>query len=155
LLLRGHGSLIFSLAFAPDGKTIASSSADHTARLWDLSTGKERFTLRGHTQWVYAVAWSPNGKSVASGSCAWDTDGSGQVKVWDPANGMELASLGAPAEGIMDVKFVGDEKSVLVCYRNGSVKLWDVPGQKVRQTLQPPGPTIHPIACDREGKILA
>src|SRR5437660_5696823 len=41
----GHSSSVFSVAFSPDGKTLASGSLDFTVKLWDVSTGKEQRTL--------------------------------------------------------------------------------------------------------------
>ena len=38
--LSGHSGLVVALAYSPDGRTLASASADGTARLWDLNTGK-------------------------------------------------------------------------------------------------------------------
>src|SRR5262245_4891340 len=48
LTLRGHTAGLQSLAYSPDGKTLASSSRDGTIKLWDVATGTERATLRGH-----------------------------------------------------------------------------------------------------------
>jgi len=56
------------VAFAPDGKTLASGSADDTVKLWHVATGKEIRTLFGHTEPVELVAFAPNGKTLASGS---------------------------------------------------------------------------------------
>ena len=46
--LKGHSSQVFSLTFSPDGKTLASGSADNTIKLWNLSTGQQLRTLKGH-----------------------------------------------------------------------------------------------------------
>jgi len=66
-ILKGHTSLVISVAFSPDGKTLASASWDETIKLWDVATGKEQATLKGHTDAVWSVAFSPDGQTLASG----------------------------------------------------------------------------------------
>ena len=70
---------IYSIAFSPDGQTIASTSSDQI-RLWDAHTGEYKQTLKGHTSWVSDVAFSPDGQTLASAS--WD----GTILLWDLLN---------------------------------------------------------------------
>ena len=56
-----------SIAFSPDGKTLAFTSEEQTVRLWDASTGECIDNLTGHTTGLLCVAFSADGKWLASG----------------------------------------------------------------------------------------
>ena len=60
--IKGEGRWVFS----PDGKRLASPSADKTVKLWDAQTGQEILSLKGHTNQVETVAFSPDGTRLAS-----------------------------------------------------------------------------------------
>ncbi len=68
LLFLGHTDIVRAVVFSPDGKWLATASADRTARIWDAQTGQELRLLRGHTRWVQAVAFSPDGRWLATAS---------------------------------------------------------------------------------------
>lgn len=78
--LKGHTSIVKSLSFSPDGKTLGSGSWDTTIRLWDVPIGEHKKTLTGHKHWVYSVSFSRDGKTLASAAV------DGTVLLWDIAS---------------------------------------------------------------------
>ena len=63
-MLEGHELRVRGLAFAPDGKSLASASWDRTVRLWDTTTGKMIHKLEGHTGDVFSVAMKYDGATL-------------------------------------------------------------------------------------------
>ena len=85
--LRGHQSYVNSVAFSPDGKTLATGSWDNTIKLWDIASGKVKTTLQAHQDIVSSVAFSPDGKTLATGS------DDKTIKLWDMASGKLKTTL--------------------------------------------------------------
>jgi WD40 repeat protein len=75
------------VAFAPDGKTIASAGRDRVVHLWEVETGKPAGELKGHKLMLIGLAYSPDGKLIAAG------DTQAAIRIWDVASGKELALI--------------------------------------------------------------
>ena len=67
-LLSGHTAPVRCVSFSPDGKKIASGSADKTIKMGDVAPKEEIATLAGHKRYVFSISFSPDGKTIASGS---------------------------------------------------------------------------------------
>jgi serine/threonine protein kinase len=66
--LRGHLDPVRSVAFSPDGLRVVTGSDDHTAKVWEAASGRERVTLTGHNAEISSVAFSPDGQRIVTGS---------------------------------------------------------------------------------------
>ena len=73
-----------------------TGSADNTARIWDLETGRTRVVLKGHRDTVSAVGFSPDGRYVVTGSY------DGTARVWDVETGEQLLELRGGASDTAD-----------------------------------------------------
>ena len=76
----GTREVVDAVAFAPDGKTLATGSHDGTVKLWNVAVKEEVATLMGHTAPVYSVAFSPDRNTLASAG------GDGTVRLWRAAS---------------------------------------------------------------------
>jgi WD40 repeat protein len=128
LTCKSHTTYIWSVAYSPDGKHLASASAgpEKLVQVWDAQTGRELLSLKGHTSQVESVAFSPDGKRLASG------EDNGTVKVWDAQSGQELLSLKGHTRAAY-VAFSPDGKRLASASADNTVKVWDAQtGQELR-----------------------
>jgi hypothetical protein len=109
-----------SIAFSPDGRRLASASADKTMRLWDVASGAAVRTLEGHQDAVNGVAFSPDGRWLASASA------DKTVRLWDVASGAAVRTLEGHQGWVFGVAFSPDGRRLASASRDKTVRLWDL-----------------------------
>ena len=112
---------IHSVAFSPDGKTLAAGSWwDNTVKLWDVETATNIATFEGHGHEVRSVSFSPDGRTVASAS------DDHTVRLWDVATGSHLATFEGHDSWVRAVDFSPDGRTVVSASVDSTIKLWDL-----------------------------
>ena len=125
----GHPVQIRSLAFSPDGKSLASSGGEPQARTWNVATGSEIDPRPGHPHGIVALA-----VSMADGTVFTSGNDDGLVIHWDTANGRPLETLALPPERFSHLAVSPDGRTLAISEdsdaRNPNLVLWDIAGHK-------------------------
>jgi WD40 repeat protein/serine/threonine protein kinase len=158
LSLKGLTARVWSVAFSPDGKRLASGSGGSVeqgelvpgeVKVWDAQTGRELLSLKGGGS---SVVFSPDGKRLAGA-------GGDEVKVWDAQTGQELLTIKGAGGNLA---FSPDGKRLASGRGNqfreggqGDVKVWDAQTGQVLLTLQGHTGQVLSVAFSPDGKRLA
>ena len=123
----GDPRFVRSVAYSPNGMTIASGSHDRTVKLWPIISASENATLgaarvlKGHAAILGDVAYSQDGTMLAS---AGDDE---VVRIWDPNSGQQRAALTGHTGAVVDLAFSPDGRVLASAGNDGTARLWRAP----------------------------
>jgi hypothetical protein len=124
--LTGHTNIVLSVVFSSDGHTLATASADNTARLWDVRDLRHPtalVTLTGHTNNVLSVVFSPDGHTLATASA------DNTARLWDVRDlrhPTALVTLTGHTNNVLSVVFSPDGHTLATASADNTARLWDV-----------------------------
>jgi WD40 repeat protein len=155
--LHGHTETVTGVAFAADGRRLASLSVpegrlewgDGTVRVWDVDPEATLPVLRGHKSYVYPVAYSPDGRWIASGG--WD----GDVRLWDAATGEPCATLPHP-EYVHSLAFLPEGPWLVTgSYGDERLRIWDLATARLLRKIPGPGRNFRSLSVSPDGRRVA
>ncbi|HWE36894.1 MAG TPA: WD40 repeat domain-containing protein [Isosphaeraceae bacterium] len=144
-----HLDRVHGVAFAPDGKTVATACEDGTVTLWDPAARVDRLVLQLPGGAARCVAYSPDGKLLAAGG-----DGRA-IHLVDPASGKEVGVLKSDAGAITSLVFSRDGTTLAAGSRDGTARTWDVARRRETAVLAQHTSAVTCVALSPDGKTLA
>jgi WD40 repeat protein len=148
-ILQKHRSFVWSLALAPDGKTLASSGGTNEIVIWDTRTWKDVTTLRDTRLGVVCIAFSPDGKYLAA------TGFQEPARVYDTSTWKIRQKLMGIDHSTRCVTFSPDSNTLATSGFSNLVALWDVATGQPRKSFSVGVEHLRPLAFSPEGKTLA
>ena len=147
-LLTGHTRHVRSVAYAPNGKTLASGSGSEI-RLWDPSTQAHKTTFMG--QRAYALAYSPDGRTLAAGR--WQG-----IDLLNVQTGKRKSSLSGHTEHVRVLAFSPDGKKLASAadhHGDATIHLWNARTGKLLRTLAGHPRNVHSLTFSPDSSTLA
>jgi WD40 repeat protein len=112
-----HDDRVMTVAWSPNGKDLATGSADHVVRIWDTRTGSLLRALYGHSAPVVSLAWSRDGRWLASGS------GDNTARVWNVSTGELIHTIEAHTDTVTALAWSPDGR-LATGSEDGLAKIW-------------------------------
>ncbi len=147
--LYGHNNIIYQVAWSPNGRILASASADRSVRLWDVHYGRLLHDPIGQGDYVFSVAWSPDGRVLASG-CYDET-----IRLTDGVTGLPVRDLTGHDGPVYNVAWSPDGRYLASASYDHTIRIWDSQNDWQCRVLEGHSDWVMSVAWSPDGLTLA
>jgi WD40 repeat protein/DNA-binding SARP family transcriptional activator/energy-coupling factor transporter ATP-binding protein EcfA2 len=147
----GTDNWVFGPAFAPDGRTFLTGSADLLVREWEIDGGEVRRTYRHESGiQVQTVIYSPDGRLILSVPL------DNTAAIWEVESGERVQTLSLPPDVILiDAAFSPDGRAILTGSTDSLVRLWDLESGELIRTYIGHNDNVQWVAFSPDGRTIA
>ncbi|MBC8326946.1 MAG: WD40 repeat domain-containing protein [Verrucomicrobia subdivision 3 bacterium] len=146
---EGHTKATRGLAFAPDGKSLVSVSADRTVKLWDAVTSKLEHSFGNHPRPVHAVAFRPGARPAFCVTASDDNT----VRVWQPSIGRMVRIVRGHSGPVFAVAFSAEGRRIFSVGKEGVGRIIDADSDKVLHEWKAHDDWVYALAVGAGGKL--
>lgn len=139
---------IYTLALAPDGKTLAVAGSDKIIYLLDTEKFQPKLELDKHAGSVYGLAFHKDGQRLAS--AGWDKT----IRIWNTSSGLVEKEWSGESGDLWSIAYSPDGTKLATAGQDGSVKLWNAETGKLLATYLGHENTVHTVTFNRAGTML-
>ena len=129
LVLTGHSDRVRGIAFAPDGRLLATASRDGDARLFDTGTGTQIRVLSAHAGPVHDVVFTADGRNVLTAG------EDGVIRVWDASSGLRERELFGHKGPVYSLARAPQANIVASGGKDGTIRLWNPSSDRAEKAI--------------------
>ncbi|HNP94019.1 MAG TPA: caspase family protein [Cyclobacteriaceae bacterium] len=130
VIQKGHELTVLTVANSPDSNLVATGSRDKSAKLWELSTGREVRSFLGHEGSINCIDFTSDGKLMITSS------GDQTAKIWEVATGKEIFTTPKAFKLLTAAKFSPDDKYFVIGGYPDEAEVWDLRSKTVIKTIK-------------------
>jgi WD40 repeat protein len=158
IALNGLTGTKAALAFSPDGTMLATEggpgtslgalpTGEYPATVWDVATGKKKFTLWGHTDYIANVSFSPDGNAIVTSS------GDSTARLWT-SDGQLVKELKGHSRPLAMALFSPDGKFVVTASADNTVRVWDSLDGKLITEFRGHSQAVNDVEFSSDGQFI-
>ncbi len=144
-----HDEAFNSIAYSPDGKTVASGTKNGSVKIWDVSTGKRIQTISGHnSEKIYTAAFQPDSAIITIGTKS-------EIQLWNVQTGDLVKTVPEPRYNVYSVKYSDDNQLIATGGESKKARLWDAQTGRFLGSFVGHENYIYSVDISPDSRILA